>query len=78
MLSCAAAHQGAVIAAIVSYVGFYQIGFGPISWLILSEVSPPPLPFLSLARARAVCLSLSRARARLSTLSLPLQLIPPS
>jgi len=32
--------QGAVIAAIVSYVGFYQIGFGPISWLILSEVFP--------------------------------------
>ena len=29
-------NQGAVIAAIVSYVGCYQIGFGPISWLILS------------------------------------------
>merc|ERR1719183_495256 len=33
-------NQAAVIAAIVSYVGFYQIGFGPISWLILSEVFP--------------------------------------
>ena len=66
MLSCAAAHQGAVIAAIVSYVGFYQIGFGPISWLILSEVSPPPPPSpssRSLARALSVSLSLVRAHA---------------
>lgn len=35
-----AINQSAVILAIVSYVGFYQIGFGPITWLILSEIFP--------------------------------------
>ncbi|EKX44485.1 hypothetical protein GUITHDRAFT_109605 [Guillardia theta CCMP2712] len=33
-------NQSAVIASIVAYVGCYQIGFGPITWLILSEVFP--------------------------------------
>mmetsp|Transcript_4139 Transcript_4139/g.9094 ORF Transcript_4139/g.9094 Transcript_4139/m.9094 type:complete len:157 (+) Transcript_4139:172-642(+) len=33
-------NQAAVLATIFAYVGFYQIGFGPITWLILSEVFP--------------------------------------
>lgn len=36
----AAPDSGAVIACIVAYVGFYQIGFGPLTWLILSEIFP--------------------------------------
>jgi len=34
------ANQSAIIAAVVAYVGCYQIGFGPITWLILSEIFP--------------------------------------
>lgn len=33
-------NQAAIIAAILLFVGSYQIGFGPISWLILSEIFP--------------------------------------
>jgi sugar porter (SP) family MFS transporter len=33
-------NQVAVIACILAFVGFYQIGFGPITWLILSEIFP--------------------------------------
>ena len=29
-----------VIACILAFVGFYQIGFGPLTWLILSEIFP--------------------------------------
>ena len=29
-----------MLATIFAYVGCYQIGFGPITWLILSEVFP--------------------------------------
>ena len=33
-------NQAAVIACILAFVGSYQIGFGPITWLVLSEVFP--------------------------------------
>lgn len=33
-------NQAAVIACILVFVGAYQIGFGPITWLILSEIFP--------------------------------------
>ncbi len=33
-------NQGAVLAAVFAYVGCYQVGFGPITWLILSEIFP--------------------------------------
>eukprot|EP01041_Mallomonas_annulata_P011154 gene11154-23314_t len=33
-------NQAAIIAAILVFVGCYQIGFGPITWLILSEIFP--------------------------------------
>lgn len=33
-------NQAAVLACIVAFVGCYQIGFGPITWLILSEIFP--------------------------------------
>ena len=33
-------NQAAVIACILVFVGCYQIGFGPITWLILSEIFP--------------------------------------
>ena len=29
-----------VIAAILAFVGFYQVGFGPLTWLILAEIFP--------------------------------------
>ena len=32
--------QSAIIASILMFVGGYQIGFGPITWLILSEIFP--------------------------------------
>ena len=32
--------QAAIIASILLFVGGYQIGFGPITWLILSEIFP--------------------------------------
>jgi hypothetical protein len=32
--------QGLVIACVVAFVGCYQVGFGPVTWLILSEVFP--------------------------------------
>ena len=33
-------NQAAVIDCILAFVGSYQIGFGPITWLVLSEVFP--------------------------------------
>lgn len=33
-------NTNAIIACILSFVGSYQIGFGPITWLILSEIFP--------------------------------------
>jgi hypothetical protein len=33
-------NQAAVLAAVFAYVGSYQVGFGPITWLILSEIFP--------------------------------------
>lgn len=33
-------NQAAVICMIFAYVGSYQIGFGPMTWLILSEIFP--------------------------------------
>jgi len=33
-------NQVAIIACILVFVGCYQIGFGPITWLILSEIFP--------------------------------------
>ena len=33
-------NQAAVIACILAFVGGYQIGFGPMTWLVLSEVFP--------------------------------------
>ena len=30
----------AIIACILAFVGSYQVGFGPITWLILSEIFP--------------------------------------
>lgn len=33
-------NQIAIIISILFFVGSYQIGFGPISWLILSEIFP--------------------------------------
>ena len=33
-------NQIAIITSILFFVGSYQIGFGPISWLILSEIFP--------------------------------------
>mmetsp|Transcript_45165 Transcript_45165/g.72634 ORF Transcript_45165/g.72634 Transcript_45165/m.72634 type:complete len:129 (-) Transcript_45165:221-607(-) len=30
----------AVLACVVAFVGFYQIGFGPVTWLVLSEIFP--------------------------------------
>eukprot|EP00667_Euglena_gracilis_P005927 EG_transcript_5969 len=36
----AAPNPTAVIASVVAFVGCYQIGFGPITWLILSEIFP--------------------------------------
>eukprot|EP01035_Chromulina_nebulosa_P022676 gene22676-29361_t len=32
--------QNAIIACILGFVGSYQIGYGPITWLILSEIFP--------------------------------------
>ena len=32
--------QTGIIICILAFVGFYQIGFGPITWLVLSEVFP--------------------------------------
>lgn len=32
--------QSAIIASILMFVGGYQVGFGPITWLILSEIFP--------------------------------------
>ena len=33
-------NQNAIIACILFFVGGYQIGFGPITWLVLSEIFP--------------------------------------
>jgi hypothetical protein len=33
-------NQAAIISCILLFVGGYQIGFGPITWLILSEIFP--------------------------------------
>ena len=33
-------NQAAVIACILAFVGGYQVGFGPMTWLILSEIFP--------------------------------------
>jgi hypothetical protein len=33
-------NQAAIITCILLFVGGYQIGFGPITWLILSEIFP--------------------------------------
>ena len=33
-------NQIAVISCIIAFVGGYQIGFGPITWLVLSEIFP--------------------------------------
>ena len=33
-------NQAAIIACILAFVGSYQIGFGPITWLVLSEIFP--------------------------------------
>ena len=30
--------QGVILSAMLLYIGGYQIGFGPISWLLISEV----------------------------------------
>jgi len=38
--SDAAAAQAGVIGLLFLYVGGYQIGFGPITWLVLSEIFP--------------------------------------
>eukprot|EP01036_Dinobryon_divergens_P028026 gene28026-36908_t len=39
-LGLASFQQAAIIASMLLFVGSYQIGFGPISWLILSEIFP--------------------------------------
>ncbi len=36
----AAPNPALVIACVVAFVGGYQVGFGPITWLILSEIFP--------------------------------------
>jgi MFS family permease len=33
-------NQAAIIACILAFVGCYQVGFGPITWLVLSEIFP--------------------------------------
>lgn len=33
-------NQAAIIACILVFVGCYQVGFGPITWLVLSEIFP--------------------------------------
>ena len=33
-------NTNAIIACILAFVGSYQLGFGPITWLILSEIFP--------------------------------------
>lgn len=33
-------NTNAIILCILSFVGSYQVGFGPITWLILSEIFP--------------------------------------
>jgi hypothetical protein len=33
-------NQPAILACILAFVGGYQIGFGPITWLVLSEIFP--------------------------------------
>ena len=33
-------NQAGIIACILAFVGCYQIGFGPITWLVLSEIFP--------------------------------------
>jgi len=35
--------KGAILAAMFTYIGGYQVGFGPIAWLLISEVFPMEL-----------------------------------
>lgn len=34
------AQKGTILAALFIYIGGYQVGFGPISWLLISEIFP--------------------------------------
>ena len=34
------AQKGIILAALFVYIGGYQVGFGPISWLLISEIFP--------------------------------------
>jgi MFS family permease len=34
------AQKGVILAALFVYIGGYQVGFGPISWLLISEIFP--------------------------------------
>merc|ERR1719164_54278 len=54
-VSLPGAWPGLVVFALVVYVCGYQVGFGPISWLIISEVFP--LRTRSYAISSAVCLN---------------------
>ena len=36
--------SAAVIACILAFVGFYQVGFGPLTWLVLAEIFPLRVP----------------------------------
>lgn len=33
-------NQAAIIGCVLAFVGCYQVGFGPITWLVLSEIFP--------------------------------------
>jgi MFS family permease len=60
------AWPGAVLAALVLYVMGYQIGFGPITWLIISEV----FPLHSRSRALSVATLLNFGFNLLTTITL--------